>query len=200
MQLTLDGGGVPALGTLDDAQRWRLAGGAWVVYRPGWLLGHAEVFEHLQQSIRWRAERRPMYDRIVDVPRLVARLPDDGEGHPVLDEAARVLSARSGRPLTRIALGLYRDGRDSVAWHGDRLPDAAVDPVMALVGLGHPRELLLRPKGGRIVHRLPLGEGDLVVLGGTCQRTWEHAIAKTRKPVGPRIAVAFREAAAGRAP
>lgn len=87
----------------------------------------------------------------------------------------------------------YRDGRDSVAWHGDRIGRGrSHDTIVAIVSFGSARKLLLRPKGGgeTLTHRL--GHGDLLVMGGSCQRTWEHAVPKTTRPVGPRISVQFR--------
>ena len=91
---------------------------------------------------------------------------------------------------------LYRDGRDSVAWHGDRLGRGrSADTMVAIVSFGSPRPLLLRPAGGGGESlRFPLGHGDLVVMGGSCQRTFEHCIPKTARPVGPRVSVQFRPA------
>lgn len=139
-----------------------------------------------------------MYDRVVDVPRLLcnydegATLPD-----PVLDEAFGTLSAHYrgelGEPFRTAGLCYYRDGRDSVAWHGDRIGRGnSEDTMVAILALATPRPLLLRPRGGGTVIRCGLGHGDLIVMGGSCQRTWEHAIPKTARAVGPRISVQFR--------
>jgi alkylated DNA repair dioxygenase AlkB len=88
---------------------------------------------------------------------------------------------------------LYRSGRDSVAWHGDTIGRSAhTDTIVAIVSFGAPRPLLLRPRGGGESLRFPVGHGDLIVMGGSCQRTWEHAIPKTTRPVGPRVSVQFR--------
>ncbi|MDQ2797291.1 MAG: alpha-ketoglutarate-dependent dioxygenase AlkB, partial [Actinomycetota bacterium] len=90
-------------------------------------------------------------------------------------------------------LCLYRDGRDSVAWHGDRIGRGSThDTMVAIIILGAPRALALRPAGGGTSRRYELGHGDLVVMGGSCQRTWEHAVPKTARTVGPRISVQFR--------
>jgi alkylated DNA repair dioxygenase AlkB len=86
---------------------------------------------------------------------------------------------------------LYRNGRDSVAWHRDKLPQSLVDPIVALVSLGEPRRFLLRPRGGGRSHRFQLGAGDLLVTGGRTQRDWEHTVPKVAA-AGPRISVAFR--------
>ncbi len=189
----------PVIGSLDEQlRRTELTDGAWIDVRPGWVTGADLLFERLQRDVPWQAERRPMYDRVVDVPRLLchydegATLPD-----PVLRQAFDALSehyrAELGEPFRTAGLCLYRDGRDSVAWHGDRIGRGNTeDTMVAILALGTPRPLLLRPRGGGEVLRCGLGHGDLIVMGGSCQRTWEHAIPKTARAVGPRISVQFR--------
>ncbi len=132
-----------------------------------------------------------MYDRVVDVPRLVATVPDDGPGHQILHEIAAILGARYGRPLPSISLAAYRDGRDSVAFHGDRLGRETDDAIVAILSLGAPRRFLLRPSRGGSSRPFDLGRGDLLVMGGTCQRTWQHGVPKVAG-AGLRISVQFR--------
>jgi alkylated DNA repair dioxygenase AlkB len=189
----------PALGPLAASMRRApLARGAWLDVRPGWLTGADELFERLAATVPWRAERRPMYDRVVDVPRLLCFYGEDDElPDPVLDRARRALSEHYGpelgEPFATAGLCLYRDGRDSVAWHGDRIGRGRTqDTMVAILSLGAPRPLMLRPRGGGPALRHDLGHGDLIVMGGSCQRTWEHAIPKTTRSVGPRISVQFR--------
>jgi alkylated DNA repair dioxygenase AlkB len=181
-------------------KRTLLTDGAWIDLRPSWVSGADALFERLSTAVPWRAESRPMYDRVVDVPRLLcfygedAPLPDPAlvQMKAVLDEH---YGAELGEPFATAGLCLYRDGRDSVAWHGDRIGRSRTDDTMvAIVSIGSPRALLLRPAGrgaGRTI-RNELGHGDLIVMGGSCQRTWEHAVPKTAKPVGPRISIQFR--------
>jgi alkylated DNA repair dioxygenase AlkB len=140
-----------------------------------------------------------MYDHVVDVPRLLAFYgADDVLPHPVLAQAREALSAHYaeelGEPFTTAGLCYYRDGRDSVAWHGDRIGRGArEDTMVAILSVGSPRDLLLRPMhGGGATVRRPLGHGDLIVMGGSCQRTWEHSIPKTTRATGPRISIQFR--------
>lgn len=179
-------------------ERVPLSGGAWVDVQRGWLAGAASLFARLAGSVPWRAERRRMYDRTVDVPRLLcfyganAPLPD-----PALDACRDALSAHYagelGEPFVTAGLCFYRDGRDSVAWHGDRIGRGATEnTIVAIVSLGEARPLVLRPDGGGPTRRYNLGHGDLFVMGGTCQRTWEHAVPKSARPTGPRISVQFR--------
>ncbi|WP_367325444.1 alpha-ketoglutarate-dependent dioxygenase AlkB [Streptomyces sp. HUAS ZL42] len=187
-----------ALGPLGGLRRTELGWGAWIDVLPGWLTGSDALFEHLAAEVPWRAERRKMYDHVVDVPRLLAFYgADDRLPHPVLAEAREALSAHYadelGEPFTTAGLCYYRDGRDSVAWHGDRIGRGArEDTMVAILSVGAPRDLLLRPARGGDSVRRPLGHGDLVVMGGSCQRTWEHCIPKTTRAAGPRISIQFR--------
>jgi alkylated DNA repair dioxygenase AlkB len=179
---------------LDRARRTELGSGAWIDFLPGWVSGHQALLDVLWSTTEWQALRRRMYERIVDVPRLVATLPDDGPGHPVIAELSAALSAWYGRPLERVSLAAYRSGQDSVAFHGDRLGRAVDDAIVAIVSLGEPRRFLLRPAGGGASRALTTGRGDLLVMGGTCQRTWEHAVPKVAH-AGLRISVQFRSGA-----
>ncbi len=194
----LDVGAEIGLGRLGaDVERIPLSMGAWLDVRPGWLRGADAIFEHLRDRVPWRAERRPMYDRVVDVPRLLCFYDEDAPlPHPVLDEARAALNAHyaGADPFRTAGLCLYRDGRDSVAWHGDTIGRGSTEDVMvAIVSVGEPRALLLRPRGGGgPTVRHEVGHGDLVVMGGSCQRTWEHAVPKTARATGPRISIQFR--------
>jgi alkylated DNA repair dioxygenase AlkB len=195
----LDVAGEPALGALGSSvRRVPLSHGAWADLRPGWLAGSGAVFARLAEAVPWRAERRHMYDRVVDVPRLLCFY---GEGQalpdPVLTAALGALNAHYGaelgEPFRTAGLCLYRDGRDSVAWHGDTTGRGSrEDTMVAILSLGAPRAFLLRPRGGGPSRRYEIGHGDLLVMGGSCQRTWEHAVPKTAQAVGPRISVQFR--------
>ncbi|GHJ35327.1 alpha-ketoglutarate-dependent dioxygenase AlkB [Streptomyces sp. TS71-3] len=187
-----------ALGPLDGVRRTVLGDGAWIDLLPGWLTGADALFEQLAEQVPWRAERRRMYDNTVAVPRLLAFYAEtDPLPHPVLDEARAALTGRYaaelGEGFATAGLCLYRDGRDSVAWHGDRIGRGSrEDTMVAILSVGTPRDLLLRPRGGGTSLRRPLGHGDLIVMGGSCQRTWEHAIPKSARASGPRISIQFR--------
>jgi alkylated DNA repair dioxygenase AlkB len=109
-----------------------------------------------------------------------------------VNQLSLVLSQRYGRPLSSVALGYYRDGRDSVAYHGDKLGVLRPDTVVAIVSVGARRRFLMRPAGGKTAHTFHFGGGDLFVMGGNCQESWEHAVPKM-SACGPRIAIMFRE-------
>jgi alkylated DNA repair dioxygenase AlkB len=181
-------------------ERVPLTHGAWIDVQRGWLTGSAALFGRLVDGVPWKAERRRMYDRTVDVPRLLcfygedATLPD-----PSLDACRDALTAHYrpelGEPFRTAGLCYYRDGRDSVAMHGDTIGRGmSEDTMVAIVSLGEARSMLLRPRegGAGSTVRYNLGHGDLIVMGGSCQRTWEHGIPKSARPTGPRISVQFR--------
>lgn len=179
-------------------ERRHLSHGAWIDYCPGWLTEADDLFLRLQGTVPWRAEQREMYERVVDVPRLVCsfgandELPD-AQLTVARDELNARYAGELGEPFVTAGLCYYRDGRDSVAWHGDRIGKGRSENTMvAIISLGAERRLSLRPRSGGATIGFPVGHGDLLIMGGTCQRTWDHAVLKTAKPVGPRISVQFR--------
>ncbi|MFJ9109896.1 alpha-ketoglutarate-dependent dioxygenase AlkB [Streptomyces sp. NPDC102283] len=185
--------------SLSGLRRTDLGHGAWMDVLPQWLRGADTLFETLVREVDWRAEQRVMYERVVAVPRLLAFFGrHDPLPHPALEAARTALSrhyaAELGEPFTTAGLCFYRDGRDGVAWHGDTIGRGSTeDTMVAILSLGAPRHLALRPRRpGPAPVRRPLGHGDLIVMGGSCQRTWEHAVPKTARAVGPRISVQFR--------
>jgi alkylated DNA repair dioxygenase AlkB len=191
------------LGTVDvdrsfsGLERVDLDEEAWVDHAPGWVSGADLLFEELLSSRSWGQRSRQMYDRRLDEPRLTdswRRESGQPLQPPILDEIRGLLSDRYERDFDSLGFNLYRDGRDSVAWHGDRIPKEIADPVVALVSLGEPRRFLLRPKGGGPSRAFHLGRGDLLVTGGTTQRTWEHSVPKVAR-AGPRISLGYRHGA-----
>ena len=183
----------------EHSERRLLGQGAWIDLRSGWLTDADELFDALVATVPWRAERRHMYDRVVDVPRLVSfhDLADEDPPHPQLSRLRRrlndIYAGELGEPFTTVGLCLYRDGSDSVAWHGDTIGRSSnEDTMVAIASLGATRTFAMRPRGGGRSLRLPQGHGDLLVMGGSCQRTWEHAVPKTSAPTGPRVSIQFR--------
>jgi alkylated DNA repair dioxygenase AlkB len=183
----------------DHAERRSLSDDAWVDVRSGWLSGHETLFDELTTAIPWRAERRQMYDRVLDVPRLVSfhDLASEQAPHPAIAKLRvrlnDIYARELGEPFTTAGLCLYRDGADSVAWHGDTIGRSSTeDTMVAIVSIGTPRVFALRPRSGGRSLRLTQGHGDLLVMGGSCQRTWEHSIPKTARPTGPRISIQYR--------
>jgi alkylated DNA repair dioxygenase AlkB len=176
------------------AQRRELAGGAWIELVPGWCRQHDALFERVLHAGGWQQQDLAMWGERVAEPRLAAHwgtreLP---VGLGVLHDAVEQLSRRYRAPLDQITANLYRDGSDSVAWHGDRELRDRDRAVVAVLTLGTARAFHLRPRGGGASIRLRPMPGDLIVMGGSCQRTWQHAVPKTARPVGPRACVMFR--------
>ena len=152
----------------------------------------AGLFEWLLENAPWSSETMWMYDRMVDVPRLVARYTVE-DMPPLLDAARRRVESFVGEPFTSVGLNYYRDGRDSVAWHNDRLEELPPQPTIALVSLGATRRMQIRTKRRpRVVHSIDLDAGSLLVMSGRSQEFWEHTISKSPRPVDARISMAFR--------
>ena len=167
---------------------------SWIDLVPGWLSGSDAVFREVLESRRWDQRTRRMYDRRLPEPRLTAPW-NLRSGIPlrprILDDVRLSLSARYGVAFDSAGFNFYRDGQDSVAWHGDRIRKEIEEPVVALLSLGEPRKFLLRPKGGGKSQALHLGRGDLLVTGGKTQRNWDHCVPKVAQ-AGPRISIAYR--------
>lgn len=179
----------PSFGGL---RRHDLGGGAWVDHQAGWLRGSDDLLAGLVAAMPWRQRERPMYERLVSEPRLTAWLALDAGPLPEpLPAVAGLLAERYRRAIRTVGCNWYRDGRDSVAWHGDRVARPG-DALVAIVSIGARRPFLLRPHGGGRSRRFDLGRGDLLVMGGTCQATWQHTVPKVAR-AGPRISVTFRD-------
>jgi alkylated DNA repair dioxygenase AlkB len=175
---------------LDDA--------SWLDCLPGWLSGHEVLFDHLHRELTWNHRTVTMYDRQLPEPRLTAWwTPAAGpEPHPVLAEVRLLLSARYGEAFDSIGFNCYRDGHDSVAWHGDRHRHTVDDPVVVILSVGARRPFRMRPRGGGRSRSFDLGRGDLFVMGGACQHDWEHTVPKVRA-AEPRISITYRHGAEG---
>ena len=178
--------------------RCGLDGSSWVDLGRRWLHGGDELLADLAGRLGWRSVRRRMYGRMVDEPRLGAACPVGAAGTPaVIGEMAAALGRIYGEAIDSVWVNYYRDGRDSVAWHRDRLgrPGSphrfGAHPIVAIVSLGGPRRFALRPIGGGRSRSFLLGSGDLLVMGGDCQHHWEHAVPKAAS-APPRMSVTFR--------
>jgi alkylated DNA repair dioxygenase AlkB len=168
-------------------ERSELGLGAWIDRVPKWLANDEALFAQLERELDWRSERRAMYTRVVEVPRLRAIVPKLG----VVEDMRVALSRRYGEEFVSVSAALYRDGRDSVAFHGDTTARDMIEATVATVSLGGARKFLVKPTEGGASRSVQLGGGDLVVMGGTCQRTHRHAIPKVAH-AEPRIALMFR--------
>ncbi len=198
LQGSLFSQGEPALpSTVDSPIRIDLGAGAWLDHRPNWLPGADAWFAMLAAELQWQSAKRPMYDRVVAVPRLIWNDHADQSvaTPPGLRGLADLLSAHYGRPLPRIGCNWYRHAADSVAMHADRVR-SPTDAIVAITSVGARRTLVLRPNHAGPGHRFDLGHGDLLVMGGTTQATWQHGIPKVAR-AEPRISIMVREAGGG---
>jgi alkylated DNA repair dioxygenase AlkB len=179
-----------------EAVRIPLDDTTWVEHVPGWLEGADQVYDELTAILPFRQRSGvPMYERLVDEPRLTAwwRLEHGhAEPLPLLRTMRFELAERYAEPFDSIGFNLYRDGADSVAWHADRHRRQVINPVIAIVSVGAPRPFRMRPRGGGRSLSWSLGNGDLFIMGGACQHLWEHTVPKVRITAGPRLSITFR--------
>lgn len=171
-------------------RRLRLDAGSWVDLVPGWLLGAGRWFDEIVADAPWNQRRRRMYDHEILEPRLTCGWPADEAPAPS-SALAELLGERYGVHFDRVSANYYRDGTDSVAWHGDRVRFTHTAPVVAIVSLGSARRFGLRPVGGGRARWLTVAGGDLLVMGGRCQHDWQHTVPKAAT-AGPRVSVTFR--------
>jgi alkylated DNA repair dioxygenase AlkB len=202
-QASLFGLETPAVDArLPGLERTWLDDASWLDRLPRWLQGSDHVFAELVARVPWRQRRVRMYDRMVDEPRLTWWWSEaDGPGErplPILAEMANALDRQYQVHFDSVGFNFYRDGRDSVAWHRDRVSRTQADPIVVIVSVGAPRPFLLRPYGGGSSRPFLLGQGDLFVLGGAIQHQWEHTVPKVAA-AGPRISIMFRHTESRRA-
>ena len=180
--------------SFDGITRTWLDAESWVDHLPRWLAGADLVFAELVAKLPWSQREVVMFDRLLPEPRLTAwwsTAGDEPEPLPVLTEARDALRVRYDRPFDSIGFNLYRDGHDSVAWHGDRERFELEDPTVVIVSTGQPRPFHIRPRGGGASWSWQLGHGDLFVMGGSCQHDFEHCVPKVAA-AGPRLSIMFR--------
>jgi alkylated DNA repair dioxygenase AlkB len=194
-QPSLFGNEEPAVdASFSSLKRIELDPESWVDYAPSWVSGADSLFADLVDRLDWGQRVVRMYERKLEEPRLTSLWREnsgDPLEPPILEEIRRLLSDRYGENFDSVGFNLYRDGRDSVAWHGDRIAKNVAQPLVALVSVGEPRKFLMRPKEGGRSRAFALGGGDLLVTGGLSQRTWQHSVPKVAS-AGPRISIAFR--------
>jgi alkylated DNA repair dioxygenase AlkB len=169
-----------------------------IVYTPD-VVGAAVAqawFATLREQVPWKAQRRQMYDREVDVPRLTGHFrlspPEPGIPEAILQAAHHVIG-RTEVPFNSVGLNFYRDGNDSVAPHNDHLDVLVKGFPIGLLSLGSARRMTIRAKKPtkRVLH-VDLAPGSLLMMSYETQLHYTHGIPKTKEPVGERISLAFR--------
>ncbi|MET4576553.1 alpha-ketoglutarate-dependent dioxygenase AlkB [Ottowia thiooxydans] len=150
-------------------------------------------FSELRGLIPWQSDKRPMYDRIVDVPRLMASVNlNDPDCPPCIKAAQEAVQKVAPAPYNRVGLNLYRDQHDSVAMHNDRVDDLLNGCPIAIFSLGATRDMLIRAKKGGPSQRIALASGSVLVMSYASQYTHDHGIPKCTNAQMPRISLAFR--------
>ncbi len=177
-------------------ERHTLDADSWVDRAAAWLTDADDVFDHLLRTLRWEQREMAMFEKVVWQPRLSGEASEADVPAP-LRNGLLELGDRYELTFDRYFVNLYRDGRDSVAWHRDKIGKIAHEPVVVIVSLGATRTFCLRPRSGGRSHRFTVSHGDLLVMGGRCQHDWEHSVPKTAALLGPRISFTARHLANG---
>jgi alkylated DNA repair dioxygenase AlkB len=157
----------------------------------------------LHGEIAWRQEVAMIMGRKVPIPRLTAWHGEAGYVYsgiamqpapwtPALLELKACSEHHAGQGFNSALLNLYRDGRDSVAWHADNEPGLGRDPVIASLSLGATRRFHLKHRRSGERLSLDLGHGSCLIMAGSTQHHWLHQLPKTARAVGPRINLTFR--------
>jgi alkylated DNA repair dioxygenase AlkB len=178
--------------TFSTVARVQLDDTSWVDHIQGWLAGDGELMEALMKQASWEQRSRWMYTRMVQEPRLTAEYPVIADApQPVVQHLTRVLSAHYGRPFTRLWMNWYRDNHDGTGWHADRPANKQDEAVIPVLSLGATRRFLIRPEGGGRSTAIVAHGGDLVVMGGRCQKDYQHSVPKQKQPAGARLSLNF---------
>jgi alkylated DNA repair dioxygenase AlkB len=175
-----------------SAQRIELDATSWVERVPGWLRASGALFDELKATAPWEQRSRYMYDRRVIEPRLTAEYQDVSDApQELLRTITETLAQHYGVGYRYIWLNLYRTHRDSTSWHGDPIGKIQETSTVPVLSLGATRRFLIKPAVGGASVPLTVRSGDLVVMGGRCQRDWRHSVPKQAVPAGPRISINF---------
>ncbi len=177
-------------------ERQMLDADSWVDRASAWLLDADDVFDHLLRTLRWEQREMAMFEQVVWQPRLSGEA-SAADVPASLRNGLLELGDRYELTFDRYFVNLYRDGRDSVAWHRDKIGKVAHEPVVVIVSMGATRSFCLRPRAGGRSRRFTVSHGDLLVMGGRCQHDWEHSVPKTAALLGPRISFTARHLGVG---
>lgn len=187
-------GGLPVVvdGTFAAARRVWLDGTSWVDHVPGWLSGDHALMDLLREVGRWEQRSRWMYDRKVLEPRLTAEFPVIADApHPVFGYLAGALSRHYATPYSRLWMNWYRDHDDGTGWHADRPADKLPEATIPVLSLGATRRFLIKPTTGGSSTGFTVAGGDLIVMGGRCQRDWQHMVPKQKAAAADRMSLNF---------
>lgn len=179
-------------GGFSGGRRLPLDASSWVDHFPGWLAQPDALFAALAERAPWEHRSRWMFTNVVVEPRLTAELDSIAAARvPELKRIADDISRHYGVTYDSAWMNLYRDHEDSTAWHADRPADRLPTAIVPVLSLGATRRFLVRPRAGGKSIAFIVETGDLVVMGGRCQRDWVHMVPKEAQRTGARISVNF---------
>lgn len=176
------------------------------VYHAGWLSDPAAWEARLWSTLSWASREIILFGRPVLQPRLVDWYADPGVAYRYsgvtlgpnpwprnLDRLRQRLDAEFGTAFNSVLCNAYRDGSDSMGWHADDEPELGPQPVIASLSLGATRRFRIRPRDGGESVGVDLEAGSLLMMSGNSQARFQHALPKTKRPVGLRINLTFRQ-------
>ncbi|MCP8687960.1 alpha-ketoglutarate-dependent dioxygenase AlkB family protein [Marinobacterium sedimentorum] len=167
----------------------------------------ARLLAALDAGIQWRQDRIRLFGREHAIPRLQQFQGEPGlhyrysgllletkPWHPLIEQLRRRIKALEPAPFNCVLLNLYRDGNDSMGWHSDDEPELGPNPVIASLSLGQPRRFVLRHRQDRQQPKIELllDDGSLLLMRGSTQHHWQHALPRTRSICRPRLNLTFR--------
>jgi alkylated DNA repair dioxygenase AlkB len=167
----------------------------------------ATLFQRLTSEIDWQRESLFLFGRTVQTPRLTAWYGDapytySGLTHPprswpdLLRELRQLVEQLTASRFNTVLLNLYRDGNDSMSWHSDDEPELGRNPAIASLNFGATRRFRFRNRKDRSkTLAVDLSDASLLLMGGAIQHHWQHALPKSKKPMGARINLTFRQVA-----
>jgi alkylated DNA repair dioxygenase AlkB len=179
-----------------------------VQYLPNWLDNESasRLLALFQRELEWQAGTIKIFGKVMTIPRLQAWYGDVGADYQYSGVTMKAQAWHSellklklrcenecGTPFNSVLANLYRNGRDSMGMHSDDEKELGVQPVIASVSLGEARNFDFKNRVSGDKFRLPLEHGSLLIMGGDTQKYWQHGIAKSQKPLGPRINFTFRQ-------
>ena len=164
------------------------------------------AFHELLNSNPWESHEIIVFGQKHTEPRLSTWHADEGIRYtysnlertpipwtPLLLQLRELCERVSGSAFNSVLVNLYRDGNDGVGWHADDERENGFEPTIASLSLGASRRFDFQHRFLKRVESIQLHDGDLIVMSGASQSHWLHRIAKTKRPVGPRINLTFRK-------
>ena len=175
-------------------------------YIPGWLpqARAAHLYACLKHELEWQQGNVKVFGRWHPIPRLQAWYGDPSAiygysgkpltptpWHPELSQLRDEL-ARYGIRSNAVLANLYRDGNDKVGWHSDNEKELGRHPVIASISLGSTRTFQLKHKRTNERIDLELESGSLLLMAGTLQANWLHALPPRKRITESRINLTYR--------